>query len=205
MSNRTPKRPGSPPAVIDTRQTKKPDRDEVNSFSEDPSFTWEFLPENALPPRQEVIRLNDKIHSDVKNLMLLRSIKVYDVSSILQNVVKHCDFLEWGLHFQQSLFGDEKAVEKILRMVQEAYRHGDYTRLMLISMSSCSSMSTLPLTCTEGLWRSTQAKMEAKLALGLSISSRGTVQFTRLPDPHRHLFEQLSSRDGIPGSLAPLT
>lgn len=143
MSNRTPKRPGSPPAVIDTRQTKKPDRDEDNPVSEDPSFTWEFLPENALPPRQEVIRLNDKIHSDVKNLMLLRSIKVYDVEIILQNVVKHCDFLEWGLHFRQSLFGDEKAVEQILRMVQEAYRHGDYSRLMLTSMSPCSSMSTL--------------------------------------------------------------
>ena len=47
------------------------------------TFPLEFLPETCLPHRQELERLNDVIHSDIKEEVLGRGIEVQNVHYVL--------------------------------------------------------------------------------------------------------------------------
>ena len=182
-ATRSPKRPASPPHAIDIPSPKKPETrtaEDTPVSREAATFTLEFLPDTYLPHIRELERLNDVIHSDIKEEVLGRGIEVQNVHYVLLTLDKHCDFLELRPHWWRALFGDTQALDNVLRMAQEAYQRGDYSRFMLLSMSPCYSESMLTLSLTscipEGLQRSPQV---------ISISSQGTVKSARLGvEPH---------------------
>ena len=114
-TTRSPKRPASPPHAIDIPSPKKA---ETRTAAEDTpvsreaaTFTLEFLPDTCLPHRQELGRLNDIIHSDIKEDVLGRGIEVQNVHYVLLALDKHCDFLEARPHWRRALFADTGALE----------------------------------------------------------------------------------------------
>ncbi|KAI1787021.1 hypothetical protein LXA43DRAFT_1098697 [Ganoderma leucocontextum] len=137
----TGKRSGSPLDAVDVRPTKKPDTTSDTPVSEQPGVpSLELLPENKLPHREELKRLNNLIHGEIEKVVSDEGIDPSDIGPVLDTVNRHCNFMERLLPWP-SLHRHRRA---LVQMAQDAYKDGDYSRLMRLEILQRSPEEVKP-------------------------------------------------------------